>query len=235
MGHKSTLAVLCTQQRWPRVVGHTSSIACQKPSAPGLLDGLVAPLGARPDQGVHLRPHLEHEPGRHYLAHELEVVTRVFLGLAPKVASGPVLPCRRNRGRQQRPSPASASEVALLAGMHRFPEIGDVASRRGARCHRCRPCHASAAANALLDGETSRALHARECLVAAITRVKTSSRPVELLGLAAAAIAQPDVVQLSGADDVTLTTARPRARCVRIGSRIHIPLHVADNWPTTRG
>jgi hypothetical protein len=28
--------------------------------------------------------------------------------------------------------------------------------------------------------------------------VKTSSRPVELLGLAAAAIAQPDVVQLSG-------------------------------------
>src|SRR5262245_8997890 len=30
----STLAVLCTQQRWPRVCGHTSSIACQKPSAP---------------------------------------------------------------------------------------------------------------------------------------------------------------------------------------------------------
>src|SRR2546429_6740115 len=29
-----TLAVLCTQQRWPRVFGHTSSIACQKPSAP---------------------------------------------------------------------------------------------------------------------------------------------------------------------------------------------------------
>src|SRR5947207_6256783 len=29
-----TLAVLCTQQRWPRVLGHTSSIACQKPSAP---------------------------------------------------------------------------------------------------------------------------------------------------------------------------------------------------------
>src|SRR5262249_19760685 len=29
----STLAVLCTQQRWPRVLGHTSSIACQKPSA----------------------------------------------------------------------------------------------------------------------------------------------------------------------------------------------------------
>jgi hypothetical protein len=24
---------LCTQQRWPRVCGHTSSIACQKPSA----------------------------------------------------------------------------------------------------------------------------------------------------------------------------------------------------------
>src|SRR5437660_1231511 len=30
----STLAVLCTQQRWPRVLGHTSSTACQKPSAP---------------------------------------------------------------------------------------------------------------------------------------------------------------------------------------------------------
>jgi|ERR1700730_18253620 hypothetical protein len=30
----STLAVLCTQQRWPRVRGHTSSRACQKPSAP---------------------------------------------------------------------------------------------------------------------------------------------------------------------------------------------------------
>ena len=30
----STLAVLCTQQRWPRVRGHTSSIAFQKPSAP---------------------------------------------------------------------------------------------------------------------------------------------------------------------------------------------------------
>src|SRR5437899_12671333 len=29
-----TLAVLCTQQRWPRVFGHTSSTACQKPSAP---------------------------------------------------------------------------------------------------------------------------------------------------------------------------------------------------------
>ena len=29
-----TLAVLCTQQRWPRVLGHTSSIACQKPRAP---------------------------------------------------------------------------------------------------------------------------------------------------------------------------------------------------------
>jgi hypothetical protein len=28
------LAVLCTQQRWPRLCGHTSSIACQKPSAP---------------------------------------------------------------------------------------------------------------------------------------------------------------------------------------------------------
>jgi hypothetical protein len=27
-------AVLCTQQRWPRVCGHTSSRACQKPSAP---------------------------------------------------------------------------------------------------------------------------------------------------------------------------------------------------------
>src|SRR3982074_2132366 len=25
------LAVLCTQQRWPRVLGHTSSTACQKP------------------------------------------------------------------------------------------------------------------------------------------------------------------------------------------------------------
>src|SRR5215470_6591264 len=24
-----TLAVLCTQQRWPRVLGHTSSMACQ--------------------------------------------------------------------------------------------------------------------------------------------------------------------------------------------------------------
>src|SRR5712671_5383799 len=29
-----TLAVLCTQQRWPRVLDHTSSIACQNPSAP---------------------------------------------------------------------------------------------------------------------------------------------------------------------------------------------------------
>src|SRR6516162_3500275 len=29
-----TLAVLCTQQRCPRVLGHTSSMACQKPSAP---------------------------------------------------------------------------------------------------------------------------------------------------------------------------------------------------------
>ncbi len=28
-----TLAVLCTQQRWPRVLGHTSSTACQKPRA----------------------------------------------------------------------------------------------------------------------------------------------------------------------------------------------------------
>ena len=26
-----TLAVLCTQQRWPRVLGHTSLTACQKP------------------------------------------------------------------------------------------------------------------------------------------------------------------------------------------------------------
>src|SRR6201987_5180913 len=30
----STLAVLCTQQRWPRGCGHTSSIACEKPRAP---------------------------------------------------------------------------------------------------------------------------------------------------------------------------------------------------------
>ena len=30
----STLVVLCTQQRWPRVCGQTSSTACQKPSAP---------------------------------------------------------------------------------------------------------------------------------------------------------------------------------------------------------
>src|ERR1700716_3021999 len=29
-----TLAVLCAQQRWPRVLGHTSSTACQKPTAP---------------------------------------------------------------------------------------------------------------------------------------------------------------------------------------------------------
>jgi hypothetical protein len=29
-----TLAVLCTQQRCPRVFGHTCSTACQKPSAP---------------------------------------------------------------------------------------------------------------------------------------------------------------------------------------------------------
>ena len=29
-----TFAVLCTQQRWPRVRDHTSSIAFQKPSAP---------------------------------------------------------------------------------------------------------------------------------------------------------------------------------------------------------
>src|SRR4029077_9154732 len=29
-----TLAVLCTQQRWPRVLDHTSSTACQKPRAP---------------------------------------------------------------------------------------------------------------------------------------------------------------------------------------------------------
>src|SRR5215510_13048882 len=29
-----TLAVLCTQQRWPRVWGQTSSTACQNPSAP---------------------------------------------------------------------------------------------------------------------------------------------------------------------------------------------------------
>jgi hypothetical protein len=29
----SILAVLCTQQRWPRVLGHTSSIACPNPSA----------------------------------------------------------------------------------------------------------------------------------------------------------------------------------------------------------
>src|ERR1700719_3624446 len=28
------LAVLCTQQRWPRVLGHPSSTACQKPRAP---------------------------------------------------------------------------------------------------------------------------------------------------------------------------------------------------------
>src|SRR5258708_23538853 len=32
-----TLAVLCTQQRWPRVLGHTSSIACQKPSPPSAI------------------------------------------------------------------------------------------------------------------------------------------------------------------------------------------------------
>src|SRR4030081_2027866 len=29
-----TLAVLCTQQRWPRVLGHTSPTPCQKPTAP---------------------------------------------------------------------------------------------------------------------------------------------------------------------------------------------------------
>src|SRR5438045_5288092 len=34
---ESTLAVLCTQQRCPRVLGHTSSIACQKPSAPSAI------------------------------------------------------------------------------------------------------------------------------------------------------------------------------------------------------
>src|SRR5215472_10591417 len=28
------LTVLCTQQRWPRVLGHTSSIAYQNPSVP---------------------------------------------------------------------------------------------------------------------------------------------------------------------------------------------------------
>src|SRR3984893_762191 len=28
------MAVLCTQQRWPRILGHTSSTACQNPRAP---------------------------------------------------------------------------------------------------------------------------------------------------------------------------------------------------------
>ena len=37
-----TFAVLCTQQRWPRVCGHTSSIAFQKPNAPSP----IASLGA---------------------------------------------------------------------------------------------------------------------------------------------------------------------------------------------
>src|SRR3984885_3005965 len=41
---QSTLAVLCTQQRWPRVCSHTSSTACQKPSAPSATanSGLIA-------------------------------------------------------------------------------------------------------------------------------------------------------------------------------------------------
>src|SRR5215831_19115544 len=38
-----TLVVLCTQQRWPRVVGYTSSIACQKPSVDA---GVILPRSA---------------------------------------------------------------------------------------------------------------------------------------------------------------------------------------------
>jgi hypothetical protein len=68
----------------------------------------------------------------------------------------------------------------------------------------------------------------RECIGSQKSATSQAGAALDVT-LAAAAIAQPDVVQLSGADDVTLTTARPRARCVRIGSRIHIPLHVADN------
>src|SRR3981189_3495293 len=46
-----TLAVLCTQQRWPRVLGHTSSTASQKPTAPSA----AAPAGP-PDRASHPRP-----------------------------------------------------------------------------------------------------------------------------------------------------------------------------------
>src|SRR6266436_4271756 len=70
-----TLAVLCTQQRWPRVFGHTSSIACQKPSA----------VGDR-EFGCHRKPaplQIKEEllPGLCTLAHAVDQADKLLLAL----------------------------------------------------------------------------------------------------------------------------------------------------------
>jgi hypothetical protein len=62
-----TLAVLCTQQRWPRVFGHTSSTACQKPSAPS------APAPLQVEKQL--------PPGLGALAHAVDEADELLLAL----------------------------------------------------------------------------------------------------------------------------------------------------------
>ena len=70
-----TLAVLCTQQRWPRVLGHTSSTACQKPSAPS------ATASWARSQARSLQVEEELLPGLGTLAHAVDQADQLLLAL----------------------------------------------------------------------------------------------------------------------------------------------------------
>src|SRR3979411_645113 len=50
-----TLAVLCTQQRWPRVLGHTAPPARPRPPPPARLQDAGGPVGDR-ELGSHRKP-----------------------------------------------------------------------------------------------------------------------------------------------------------------------------------
>src|SRR4051794_14755632 len=68
--------VLCTQQRWLRVLGQTSSTACQKPSAPSATASSGPRDNPRPPEVEQQLP-----PGLHALAHAIGQANKLLLAL----------------------------------------------------------------------------------------------------------------------------------------------------------
>src|SRR5436190_12863633 len=69
-----TFAVLCTQQRCPHVLGHTCSIACQKPSAPSATASSGAAASPR-----RFRSREQLPPGVRALAHAVDQADQLLL------------------------------------------------------------------------------------------------------------------------------------------------------------